>query len=77
MDTRRAAVALADGTALAYDYLLLAPGVRHSYFGHDDWEAARPGLKTADDAEDIRRRVLLAFEARRTGDRRRRSAERC
>ena len=56
-------MSLADGTELAYDYLLLAPGVRHSYFGHDDWEASAPGLKTADDAEDIRRRVLLAFEA--------------
>jgi NADH dehydrogenase len=54
---------LADGHLLDYDYLLLAPGVRHSYFGHTAWEASAPGLKTADDAEDIRRRVLLAFEA--------------
>ncbi|HQR17757.1 MAG TPA: NAD(P)/FAD-dependent oxidoreductase [Gemmatimonadales bacterium] len=54
---------LADGSELAYDYLLLAPGVRHSYFGHDEWEASAPGLKTADDAEEVRRRVLLAFEA--------------
>jgi NADH dehydrogenase len=63
VDTAARRLSLADGTELAYDYLLLAPGVRHSYFGHDDWEAAAPGLKTADDAEDIRRRVLLAFEA--------------
>jgi len=51
------------GHTLSYDYLLLAPGVRHSYFGHDAWEASAPGLKTADDAEEVRRRVLLAFEA--------------
>jgi len=54
---------LADGHALEYDYLLLATGVRHSYFGHDAWELSAPGLKTADDAEEIRRRILLAFEA--------------
>lgn len=48
---------------LGYDYLILAPGVRHSYFGHDAWEATAPGIKTADDAEEVRRRVLLAFEA--------------
>lgn len=63
VDTAARRLRLADGTDLAYDYLLLAPGVRHAYFGHDDWEAFAPGLKTADDAEDIRRRVLLAFEA--------------
>jgi NADH dehydrogenase len=51
------------GHTLGYEYLLLAPGVRHSYFGHDAWEASAPGLKTADDAEEVRRRVLLAFEA--------------
>ncbi|MDH4132998.1 MAG: FAD-dependent oxidoreductase, partial [Gemmatimonadota bacterium] len=54
---------LADGHELGYDYLLLAPGVRHSYFGHEDWERFAPGIKTADDAEEVRRRVLLAFEA--------------
>ena len=63
VDTAGRRLSLADGTEVIYDYLLLAPGVRHSYFGHNDWEAAAPGLKTADDAEDIRRRVLLAFEA--------------
>ncbi len=61
VSTRR--LQLADGSTLAYDYLLLAPGVRHSYFGHDAWERFAPGLKTADDAEEVRRRVLLAFEA--------------
>lgn len=52
-----------EGHQLPYDYLVLAPGARHSYFGHDAWEAAAPGIKTADDAEEVRRRVLLAFEA--------------
>jgi NADH dehydrogenase len=47
---------------LAYDYLVLAPGSHPYYFGHDDWAAAAPGLKTIDDAIDMRRRVLLALE---------------
>ena len=47
---------------LVYDYLVLAAGARTHYFGHDGWEAAAPGLKTIDDAIDIRRRVLLALE---------------
>jgi NADH dehydrogenase len=51
------------GHTLGYDYLLLAPGVRHDYFGHDAWEVWAPGIKTADDAEEVRRRILLAFEA--------------
>ncbi len=55
-------VRLADGE-LAYDYLLVATGATHSYFGHPEWEAAAPGLKTIDDALEIRRRVLIAFEA--------------
>ncbi|HLZ43610.1 MAG TPA: NAD(P)/FAD-dependent oxidoreductase [Candidatus Sulfotelmatobacter sp.] len=45
-----------------YDYLIVAAGARHSYFGHDDWEKLAPGLKTIEDALEIRRRVLLAFE---------------
>lgn len=45
-----------------YDYLIIAAGARHSYFGHDDWEEFAPGLKTVEDAVEIRRRVLLAFE---------------
>jgi NADH dehydrogenase len=55
-------VTLADGTVLAYDTLVLATGARHAYFGHDDWEAFAPGLKTLEDATTIRRRILLAFE---------------
>jgi NADH dehydrogenase len=46
-----------------YDSLIVAAGARHSYFGHDDWEAAAPGLKSIEDALEIRRRILLAFEA--------------
>ena len=45
-----------------YDWLIVATGARHAYFGHDDWEAHAPGLKRIDDATDIRRRILLAFE---------------
>jgi NADH dehydrogenase len=55
-------VFLADGQ-LAYDGLILAAGATHSYFGHDDWEAWAPGLKSLEDALEIRRRVLLAYEA--------------
>jgi NADH:ubiquinone reductase (H+-translocating) len=47
---------------LAYDYLLVAAGATHAYFGHDDWAKIAPGLKTLEDALEIRRRVLLAFE---------------
>jgi len=50
-------------TRFAYDFLIIGTGARHSYFGHDDWEAAAPGLKGIEDALDIRRRLLLAFEA--------------
>ncbi len=47
---------------IAYDYLIVAAGARHSYFGHEEWEKLAPGLKTIEDALEIRRRVLLAFE---------------
>ncbi len=47
---------------ISYDYLILAPGSRHSYFGHDAWEVVAPGLKSVEDATEIRRRFLLAFE---------------
>src|ERR1700681_4131861 len=47
---------------IAYDYLILATGSRHSYFGHDEWERLAPGLKSLEDAVEIRRRLLLAFE---------------
>ncbi|MGN6152890.1 MAG: NAD(P)/FAD-dependent oxidoreductase [Lysobacteraceae bacterium] len=55
-------LALADGRTLDYDRLVLATGATHAYFGHDDWAAHAPGLKTLDDALEIRRRILLAFE---------------
>jgi NADH:ubiquinone reductase (H+-translocating) len=52
---------LADGS-LSYDFLIVAAGATHAYFGHDEWREIAPGLKTLEDALDIRRRVLLAFE---------------
>jgi NADH dehydrogenase len=55
-------VKLTDGE-IPYDYLIVATGATHSYFGHDEWEEFAPGLKTLEDATTIRRRVLLAFEA--------------
>lgn len=55
-------VLLQDGPAIAYDHLVVAAGATHSYFGHDDWAPFAPGLKTLDDAFQIRRRILLAFE---------------
>ncbi|HLY92089.1 MAG TPA: NAD(P)/FAD-dependent oxidoreductase [Candidatus Angelobacter sp.] len=51
-----------DGLELPYDYLIVAAGATHAYFGHPEWEAIAPGLKTLEDAIEIRRRVLLAFE---------------
>ena len=55
-------VLLGDSAPLDYDYLVLAPGSRHFYFGHPEWESYAPGLKTLEDGIAIRRRVLLAFE---------------
>src|SRR5579871_2756040 len=55
-------VLLKTGSQLEYDYLILASGSTHSYFGKDDWAKLAPGLKTVEDATEIRRRVLLAFE---------------
>ena len=52
---------LSDGR-VGFDYLVLATGVRHAYFGHDSWETNAPGLKSLEDALEIRRRILLAFE---------------
>ena len=62
IDVEEKAVVLKDGR-LRYDYLVVATGVTHAYFGHDHWEPLAPGLKTIDDALEIRRRFLLAFEA--------------
>jgi len=55
-------VTLKTGEALAYDYLVVAAGASHAYFGHEEWAALAPGLKSIEDAIEIRRRVLLAFE---------------
>jgi NADH dehydrogenase len=54
---------LKEGHVLPYDHLIVAAGATHSYFGRDDWAAFAPGLKTLDDAFEIRRRILLAFES--------------
>jgi NADH:ubiquinone reductase (H+-translocating) len=62
IDVDRNVVRLADGE-LAYDILIIATGATHSYFGHPEWEENAPGLKTIEDALEIRRRVLRAFEA--------------
>ncbi len=61
-DTENQTVKMHDGAEISYDYLIISAGARHSYFGHDDWEDSAPGLKTIEDALEIRRRVLLAFE---------------
>ena len=61
VDLKRRVVEV-DGEALSYDHLVLATGSTHHYFGHDDWAAHAPGLKSVDDALEIRRRFLLTFE---------------
>ena len=61
VDLNRRFVETADAD-IPYDYLIVAAGARHAYFGHDEWEPLAPGLKTIEDALEIRRRVLLAFE---------------
>jgi NADH dehydrogenase len=64
VDLERRIVRLApDGEELAYDYLVLALGARHAYFGHEEWERYAPGLKTLADALTVRRRILGAYEA--------------
>jgi NADH dehydrogenase len=75
VDPKGRSVTLEDGSAIPYDYLIVATGSTHSYFGHDDWAPFAPGLKTLDDALEIRRRVLLGFErAERETDATRRAA---
>jgi NADH dehydrogenase len=70
VDARR--IELADGGSLDYDWLIVATGSKHAYFGHGDWEPNAPGLKTLEDAIAIRRRILIAFErAEREEDARR------
>lgn len=61
-DKENGRVTLAGGSQLSYDYLIVAGGARHSYFGHDDWERDAHGLKTIEDAVEMRRRILVAFE---------------
>jgi NADH:ubiquinone reductase (H+-translocating) len=62
IDVNTRTVRFTDGATASYDYLVVATGARHSYFGHDEWEPLAPGLKSLEDALEIRRRVLLAFE---------------
>ncbi|HCU11840.1 MAG TPA: FAD-dependent oxidoreductase, partial [Gemmatimonadetes bacterium] len=70
IDTARRVVRVDDDLReLPYDYLIVAPGARHHYFGRDDWEPYAPGLKAIEDASEIRRRFLLAYEkAEKTED---------
>lgn len=75
IDVARKVVVLEDGSDIAYDYLIVAAGSTHSYFGHDEWVAFAPGLKTLADAFEIRHRILMAFEhAEREDDPERRKA---
>lgn len=63
IDADGRAILLTGGARMPYDYLILAAGARHSYFGHEEWEAVAPGLKSLEDALEIRRRIFSAFEA--------------
>ena len=62
IDVNGRRVVLSDGDVVDFDALIAAPGASHTYFGHPDWEPFAPGLKTLEDALEVRRRVLLAFE---------------
>jgi NADH dehydrogenase len=62
IDVTTKKVRLTDGQQIAYDYLVVATGARHSYFAHPEWEAVAPGLKSLADALEMRRRIFLAFE---------------
>lgn len=63
VDLEKRHVKFEDGVVIEYDWLVLAAGATHSYFGHDEWETIAPGLKTIEDATEIRTRILLAFES--------------
>jgi NADH dehydrogenase len=63
VDIDKREVRMSDGGPIPYDTLVVATGARHSYFGHDEWARFAPGLKSIDDATEIRRRILIAFEA--------------
>ncbi|HVE65727.1 MAG TPA: NAD(P)/FAD-dependent oxidoreductase, partial [Thermoanaerobaculia bacterium] len=74
VDREKRELVLSDGR-VPFDYLVIATGARHAYFGNDDWETHAPGLKSLEDALDVRRRILLAFErAERETDETRRRA---
>ena len=62
IDVAARRIEVSDGSALDYDWLIIATGSKHAYFGHTDWEPNAPGLKTLEDAIAIRRRILIAFE---------------
>jgi NADH dehydrogenase len=62
IDVAARRIEVSDGSALDYDWLIVATGSKHAYFGHTDWEPNAPGLKTLEDAIAIRRRILIAFE---------------
>jgi NADH:ubiquinone reductase (H+-translocating) len=62
VDKERRVVTIQDGPDISFDYLVIATGSYHSYFGHDEWEPLAPGLKSIADATNIRRRILLAYE---------------
>jgi NADH dehydrogenase len=63
IDVERREIQLADGGPIPYDTLVVATGAHHTYFDHPEWAAVAPGLKTIEDATEIRRRILIAFEA--------------
>jgi NADH:quinone reductase (non-electrogenic) len=62
IDVAARRIELSDGESIAYDFLIVGTGSSHAYFGHPEWSAHAPGLKTLEDALEIRRRILLAFE---------------
>lgn len=68
IDKTKQILTLASGHEVSYDYLILAPGARHSYFGHDEWEPLAPGLKTIQDAISIREKILQSFEKAERSD---------
>ena len=62
MSRSRSCTRITDAVEVPYDYLVVASGARHAYFGHDEWEPIAPGLKSLEDALKIRHRFLIAFE---------------
>jgi NADH dehydrogenase len=68
VDAERKELVVGEGERIPYDYLILAAGSRHAYFGHDEWEEFAPGLKTLEDGLAIRRRILLSYEEAERAD---------